>query len=147
MNDFPILLVEDNPDDAFLMQRAWKTAGVTQRLEVVEDGQQAIAYLERSRQAEAGPATLPLFVLLDLKLPHRSGFEVLEWIRTDSTCRTLLVIVLTSSSERRDIERCYQLGANSYLVKPSEAKQLADLAGCLKQYWINHNAPPPLRQG
>ncbi len=97
MNNSPVLLVEDNPDDAFLMQRAWKTAGVTQRLELVEDGQQAIDYLERGRHSEAGSAATPLFVLLDLKLPHRSGFEVLEWIRNDSIFRPLVVIILTST--------------------------------------------------
>src|SRR5690349_12119322 len=115
-----ILLVEDNPADAWLFQRGLKKAGVTTRVERLSTGDDAVAYLEgRSPYDNRAAYPLPGIVVLDLKLPRRSGFEVLEWVRTRTgTLRLVPVIVLSSSSMPSDVNRAYDLGANSYLTKP-----------------------------
>ncbi len=140
-----ILLVEDNEDDVFLMKRALKQAGITNPLFVVEDGQQAVDYL--SGTAEFGNRQefpLPAIVFLDLKLPFKSGCEVLEWIRGQSVLRSLVVVVLTSSEEPGDLSRSYKLGANSYIVKPPTSEQLTDLAKSFKWYWLEFNRFAPI---
>jgi len=136
-----ILLVEDNEDDVFLMQRALQSAGIINPFLLVEDGQQAVDYL-----SGAGPYSdrasypLPSVVFLDLKLPYKSGHEVLQWIRGNKTLDGLIVVVLTSSNEPHDIKQCYSLGANSYVVKPPTPEQLDDLAKAFKGYWLKFNA-------
>jgi DNA-binding response OmpR family regulator len=138
-----ILLVEDSEDDIFFMKRAMTTAGITNPLQVLEDGEQAISYLSGSgeyQDRERYP--LPNLVLLDLKLPYKSGLDVLQWIREHSELETTIVIVLTSSKEDADVDRAYRIGANSYLVKPPSAEKLLELAKALKLYWLNFNAFP-----
>ena len=136
----PILLVEDSEDDVFLMKRALKEAGIKNPLFAVEDGEQAIAYLSGT-----GPFTdraehpLPKLLFLDLKLPLKSGHEVLAWIRKQELLKPLVVVVLTSSDEPSDVTRAYQLGANSYLVKPPTSEQLLDMARAFKWYWLDYN--------
>jgi len=141
-----ILLVEDDPNDVFLMQRAMKSAEIANPLKVVEDGQGAIDYLSGAgKYADRTEFPLPNLVFLDLKLPYKSGFEVLEWIRTQSTLDSMLVVVLTSSSEERDIKEVYRLGARSFLVKPPTKTMLTALMTATKGYWMTHNefATPP----
>ena len=144
-----ILLVEDNEDDVFLMKRALKAAQIANPLFVVEDGQQAVDYLSSTGQFSDRQAhPFPAVVFLDLKLPMKSGLEVLEWIRAQEHLENLVVLVLTSSSEPSDLKRAYSLGANSYLVKPPTANQLLDLAKAFKWYWLEFNryegsAPAP----
>lgn len=139
-----ILLVEDNEDDAFFMKQALKDAGVLNPVEQVEDGHQAIEYLSAtgafSSRTRAEP---PMVVFLDLKLPYRSGHEVLQWIRQQTDLQKLVVIVLTSSNEQVDIKRSYQLGANSYVVKPPTVQQLLDLAEAFKLWWLRQNRTAP----
>jgi CheY-like chemotaxis protein len=141
-----ILLVEDNEDDVFLMRRAFQEAGLTNPLHVVEDGQRAIDYL-----AGEGPFSnrdefpLPSLVLLDWKLPRRSGQEVLAWIRARAEFDPVLVVVLTSSSEERDVLSAYSRKANSYLVKPPTAEELLELLKSFRSYWIGHNRFARLR--
>jgi CheY-like chemotaxis protein len=138
--DRPILLVEDNEDDVFLMKRAMKTAGVINPLKVVEDGQEAIDYLSGAgKYTDRAKHPLPSVVFLDLKLPIRTGHEVLAWIRQQEQFSSLVVIVLTSSNEPADLKRCYALGANSYLVKPPTPEQLEELAKVFKCYWLEYN--------
>ena len=135
-----ILLVEDDEDDVFLMRRALRGAHVVNPLHVVEDGQQAIDYLAGNGEfahREAHP--MPAIVFLDLKLPYMSGHDVLAWIRRQRALETLVVIVLTSSNEPSDLNRCYALGANSYLVKPPTPEQLDDLTKAFKWYWLEYN--------
>ena len=135
-----ILLVEDNEDDVFLMKRALKAAGISNRLCIAEDGQQAVDYLSRSgpyADKEAFPE--PAIVFLDLKLPLRSGLEVLMWIRERPELANLVVVVLTSSNLPTDLREAYRLGANSYVVKPPTAVQLTDLAKAFKWYWLEYN--------
>lgn len=135
-----LLLVEDNEDDVFLMQRALKGACVTNPLFVVEDGQQAVDYLGGTGKfVDRDEYPLPGVIFLDLKLPFMSGHDVLAWIRRQKQLESLVVIVLTSSNEASDLSRCYSLGANSYLVKPPTPEQLEELAKAFKWYWLEYN--------
>lgn len=135
-----ILLVEDNEDDVFLMQRALKAASITNPVRVVEDGQQAVEYLAgEGIYADRGLHPLPSIVFLDLKLPLRKGLDVLAWIRLQATFENLVVVVLTSSNEPSDLKEAYRLGANSYVVKPPTAVQLRELAKAFRWYWLEFN--------
>src|SRR5258706_3395186 len=123
-----ILLAEDDENDVLLIQRAFNKAGMRNKLKVVRNGQQAIEYLSAQgpyNNREKFP--LPFLVLLDLKMPGVDGFEVLDFVKHDSNLKRLLVVVLTSSNFQADVDRAYQLGANSYLVKPAEFDQMVDL--------------------
>jgi CheY-like chemotaxis protein len=138
-----ILLVEDDPNDVFLMKRALKGAAITNPLQIAEDGQQAIDYLAGSGSfADRTTFPIPSLVFLDLKLPYKGGFEVLEWIRTQPSIDSTLVVVLTSSSEEKDIKECYRLGAKSFLVKPPTQAMLSELMLSLKDYWMTRNEFP-----
>jgi CheY-like chemotaxis protein len=135
-----ILLVEDNEDDVFLMKRAMKGAAITNPLHIVEDGHQAIDYLSGLGQyADRRLHPIPAIVFLDLKLPIKSGLEVLAWIRSQPHLETMVVVVLTSSNEPTDLREAYRLGANSYVVKPPTATQLLDMAKSFKWYWLEFN--------
>ena len=136
-DDSAILIVEDNEDDLVLTRHALRVAGVRNPLFAVQTGPEAVDYLggtgayrDRSRHP------LPAVVFLDLKLPMMSGHEVLAWIRAQRHLESLVVVVLTSSSEPSDLRRAYSLGANSYLVKPLTAQQLLDLAKALQWPWL-----------
>ncbi|WP_202318752.1 response regulator [Archaeoglobus neptunius] len=128
-----ILLVEDNPDDIFMIKRAFEKAGIVNPVDVVEDGERAIEYLN---------SYSPVLILLDLKLPRISGFEVLEWIKTREKLRRIPVVVLTSSRNGRDVNRAYDLGANSYIVKPVRFEDLLDLTKHINIYWLMLNEKP-----
>jgi CheY-like chemotaxis protein len=143
----PILLVEDNEDDVFFMQRAMKNAEVTQPLKVVRDGQQAIDYLKGAAPySDRSQNPLPCLVLLDLKMPYKSGHEVLQWIREQPSLKSLIVIILTTSRETRDVQKAYALNANAFLVKPPGAPQLMEMIRSLKEFWLVHNEFAPLRE-
>jgi CheY-like chemotaxis protein len=121
-----ILLVEDNEGDAFIFKRFARKAGIPNPVQVVRTGEQAVDYLAGRREyADRNQYPCPFLVLLDLKLPLLGGFDVLQWIRSVPEMNSLSVIVLTSSAEPRDIQRAYELGALSYLVKPPSAETLA----------------------
>lgn len=135
-----ILLIEDNEDDVFLMKRALNGARVDNPLFVAEDGQEGVDYLGgagKFRDRKRYP--LPAVVFLDLKLPFISGHDVLAWIREQKQFDPLVVIVLTASNEAQDVDRCYELGANSFVVKPPGTDQLGDLAKAFKSYWLEYN--------
>ena len=135
-----ILLVEDNEDDVFLMQRALKGANISNPLYVVEDGREAVNYLAGEGQyADRVAYPIPSIVFLDLKLPMLRGHEVLAWIRSQPQLENVIVVVLTSSNEPSDLKEAYRLGANSYVVKPPTAEQLLDLAKAFKWYWLQFN--------
>lgn len=135
-----ILLVEDNEDDVFLMKRALKSAEVKNALYVAADGQQAIDYLSGTGvYNDRQTYSMPAIIFLDLKLPFKSGHEVLAWIRQQSFLKDIVVIVLTSSNQPIDLNRCYALGANSYLVKPPTAEQLLNMVKAFKWYWLEYN--------
>ena len=143
-----ILLVEDNPSDVGLTQRALEKSHIVNELVVAEDGQKALNYL-----LDSDPLTgqrmneLPALVLLDLKLPKLDGLQVLRQIRTDERTSRLPVVILTTSSEEDDIAQSYDLGANSYIRKPVDFKQFVEAVQHLGLYWlvINEPAPPKKR--
>lgn len=135
-----LLLVEDNPDDVALFKRALLKTALDFPLQVVSDGEAAIAYLSGAGPyADRSKHPLPRLVLMDLKLPRKSGHEVLEWLRADPELRRLPVVVLTSSREISDINRAYDNCANSYLVKPFGFDGLTDMVRTLYDYWLKMN--------
>ena len=135
-----ILHVEDDSNDALLFQHACQKAGVSCNLQVVSDGDEAIAYLRGdTRFCDRQQHPLPGLVLLDLKMPRVSGFDVLSWIRNEMSYKRLPVVVLTSSNHDADVERAYDNGANSYLVKPVDFNRLVDLVKSLHHYWFALN--------
>jgi CheY-like chemotaxis protein len=124
----PILLAEDSEDDLLLMRRAFEKAGLANPLYVVRDGVQAIDYLSAEGQfANRDEYPFPALLLLDLKMPRLSGLDVLQWIRRRAVLASLPVVVLSASQEPIDVNRCYELGARSYLVKPGSFERLVEL--------------------
>ena len=143
LHNSTILLVEDDPADVFRIQRAFHKADLNTPLQVVIDGEQAIYYLsgqESYQDRECYP--LPVLVLLDLKLPRRSGLDVLQWLRQESEVKYLPVVVLTSSEQQIDIDRAYAAGANSYLAKPPSPPALLEMVRAIGLYWLLFNRPP-----
>ena len=139
----PVLLVEDDYNDVLLIQRAFRKANVELPLSMVEDGDEAVAYLAREGQyADTERFPPPGLVLLDLKLPRRSGLEVLAWMRQQPKLRRLLVVVLTSSQENSDLAKAYDLGINSYLLKPVDFQDLVRLIKLIDEYWFKTNLLP-----
>lgn len=140
----PLLLVEDDDNDVYFMKRALKRAGITQPLQIAEDGQKALDYLSgRGDYADRKRFPLPALVFLDLRLPFMPGLEILRWIREQPNLRTLIVIILTSSKEDADIDQAYRRGANAYLVKPSDADELLAMVEDVRNFWLRQNQAPP----
>ena len=144
MNRKTILVAEDNPDDAFLLKRAFAQAGINVRLDFVQDGEEVIHYLKgENGYADREAHPFPVLLLLDLKMPRLDGFDVLHWLRQQSGGpKRLLVTVLTSSDQPSDVDRAYDLGANSYLIKPSVSESLVEIAQRIQNYWFKINHPP-----
>jgi len=141
-----ILLVEDDENDVFLIKRAFRLLNLPHSLQVVQDGEAAINYLggkEPYENPELYP--LPSLILLDLKLPRLSGLEVLQWIRQQVELKRMLVIVLTASQEAPDVNQAYDLGANSYLVKPVDFRAFLEMVRTLEAYWLTFNEKPLLQ--
>jgi CheY-like chemotaxis protein len=140
-----LLHVEDDPNDVLLLQRAFRKANAALAIHAVTDGDKAVAYLSGAEEfADREKYPLPSVVLLDLKMPRKSGLEVLQWIRGDQALRRAIVIIFTSSKHDDDVNKAYEIGANSYLVKPVGFDMLVDLAKTIQQYWINTNERPQL---
>jgi CheY-like chemotaxis protein len=141
-----ILLAEDDPNDVILFQRAMGRASLsTDTLNVVRDGEQAISYLSgQGIYADRDRHPLPALLLLDLKLPRKSGLEVLSWLRKQPQLRHLIVVFLTSSNSSEDVRLAYQAGANSYLVKPVEFTNMVEMIRTVSFYWLEMNEKLPL---
>ena len=140
----PILQVEDEESDVLFVQMAAEHAGIIMPLQVVRDGREAIEYLAgKGKFADREQHPLPCVVLLDLKLPHVPGLEVLKFIRSQPQLASLVVIVFTSSDQNSDIEAAYRLGANSYIVKPLNPADLSNILSLIKAYWLRLNRFPP----
>lgn len=135
-----ILLVEDNPDDEFLTRDALRTGGVQHDVVVARDGAEAVDWIFQGNDVGAVPR-IPDLVLLDLKLPKMSGFDVLERIRSNTRTCGLPVVILTSSSEFQDIQRSYATGANSYVRKPVNFAEFVRAVQALGVYWLTVNEP------
>ena len=138
-----ILLVEDDPNDVELTMHAFDKYRLSNHVDVVRDGQEALDYLFRSGAYANRPPVNPRLVLLDVKLPKLNGLEVLARIRDDPRTKGVPVVMLTSSREDRDINQGYALGINSYIVKPVDFAQFAEAVRTLGMYWLVLNTPPP----
>lgn len=133
----PILIIEDSDNDILLLTLAFKRAGILNPVHIAHDGKEAIEYLQgmgifEDRQKYPFPSV----ILTDLKMPRMSGFEVLEWLRVHPECSVIPVIILSASRQGSDIKRAYQLGANSYLVKPSTLDELQNMMKLTFDYWL-----------
>ncbi len=133
-----VLLVEDDPHDAMLVERSFDRGGLGVSLVKVRDGREALDYLE-DRVREGDPTAVPRFILLDLKLPRMDGFEFLREVKTNPAFFSIPVVVLTSSLELEDVERAYQLGANAYLVKPLRFEDFMEMMQVVGTFWVSFN--------
>jgi CheY-like chemotaxis protein len=142
-NEIEILLVEDNPDDLDMALHALRKANLTNQIQTVRDGAEALEFIF-CQGAFAGRKfeNPPKVILLDLKLPKIDGMEVLKRIKSDPRTKMIPVVILTSSKEQRDVIESYNLGVNSYIVKPVNFEQFAVAVRELGMYWLLHNQPP-----
>jgi len=141
VRDSTILLVDDNEEDVLLLQRAFRKARIMNPLFEVRDGHSAIQYLSGDgAYADRTCFPIPFLILLDLRLPKLSGFEVLAWIREQRNLDELIVVVLTASERVPDMTRAHELGANFYLVKPGSFKELVGMVKEIKDRWLKQNA-------
>jgi CheY-like chemotaxis protein len=140
-----ILMAEDREDDILLIRRAFKMAYLNNPLQVVRNGEECIDYLSGvGKFANRDEFPLPDLLLLDLKMPRVDGFEVLSWLKQQSTLSSLRVIVVTSSESIRDVNRAYQLGANSFLVKPSDFENYIEMGKFLSSFWLRMSKAPEI---
>lgn len=133
----PILLVEDNPVDIDLTLRAFKKRNLTNTIQIAREGEEALDFIDKWNIGEQ----IPLVVLLDLQLPKVDGLDVLQILKSHPKYKTIPVVVLTSSSDNKDIERSYKLGANSYIVKPVNFDKFVEVASQIELYWNALNEP------
>ncbi|MBU0475623.1 MAG: response regulator [Bacteroidetes bacterium] len=138
-----ILLVEDDPRDIELTISAFKKYNLVNRVGVVNDGVEALDYLYRRGDFASRPNGNPIVILLDLKMPRMDGIQVLRQIKSDENLRSIPVVILTSSCESRDLEECYNLGVNAYVVKPVKFKEFIDAVSEIGIFWALINEPPP----
>jgi CheY-like chemotaxis protein len=138
-----ILLIEDNPSDIELTQRALEKSHIANELVVVQDGQEALDYLFGTAGQPGEASCLPTVTLLDLHLPRVPGLEVLRAIRAEPRTRRIPIVILTSSNEERDVAAGYDLGVNSYIQKPVDFARFAEAIRTLGMYWLLLNEPPP----
>ena len=138
-----ILLAEDDEDYVVLIQDAFSRANITNCLHVVWNGEEAIMYLQgRGKYANRDEFPLPDLMLLDLKMPRVSGFEVLKWLRSEPGLSGLRVLVLTSSDQIRDVNEAYRLGANSFMVKPMDFEDTTELSRLINDFWLKASRTP-----
>jgi two-component system response regulator len=143
LNEVEIVLVEDNPNDAELAMRALKEYNLANKLMWLKDGVEALDFIfAQGQYADRSIEDVPKVVLLDLKLPRVDGLEVLEKVKSDTRTKSIPVVVLTSSSEERDIIASYNLGVNSYVIKPVDFDKFVDAAKEIGLYWMLLNKPP-----
>lgn len=136
----PILCAENDENDAFLIELAFKEAKIRNPLIIVPDGNAVIEYLAGTGQnADREKHPLPCLVLLDLKMPGKSGFDVLKWIRSQPSLCALPVLMLTSSNQQLDVHRAYILGANGYLEKPAKPDEMVVMAKAINDFWLTLN--------
>jgi CheY-like chemotaxis protein len=133
-----VLVAEDDPDDCLLVREAWQENRLAHDLRFVSDGEELLAYLRRTgRYAAPGGAPRPALILLDLNMPRKDGREALREIKADPALRSIPVIALTTSEAEEDIHRIYDLGGNSFIVKPAAFDRMVDLVRVLSAYWFD----------
>ena len=141
-----ILLVDDSENDLILMRRAFQKAEFHNPLREVRNGEEAVAYLKgEGVYDDREKFPLPVVMLLDLNMPRMNGFDVLSWIQTQPSLKHLSIIILTASVRMEDVERAYDLGAHSFLVKPASLEKLVGMIRCLRD-WLQYNHFPPLNE-
>jgi len=142
-----VLIAEDNENDIEMLRRAFRQASITAPIQYVTDGEQAISYLKgEGRFARRDEFPLPDLLLLDLKMPRQSGFDVLEWLRPQPSLSHLRVVVLTTSEDLRDVNRAYALGAASFLTKPVNFVEFKDTIQAMYNYWAAFNRTPQIER-
>ena len=139
-NNKPILYIEDSEDDVYLMKYAFERAGVANPIQVAHDGREGMEHLERA--VNDGPSHSICLVLLDLKLPRKTGLEVLQWMRSQPRLKKVPAIIFSSSNQKADLDRAYEYGANAFLVKPSDPKSLQEIVKAINSFWLVHNQFP-----
>ena len=145
IKEFTVLLVEDDINDIFLVKRAFKMTRLENPLQVVTDGEEATRYLGgQGKYANREVYPLPKLIVMDIKMPRMSGFEVLEWIKHDGKLRRIPVVIVSSSDRPQDIDRAYELGANAYMVKPVNYRAVEHLFESITHYWGLECAKPGL---
>ncbi|MBF4518882.1 response regulator [Flavobacterium sp. ANB] len=141
-DDIEILFAEDSMEDAMLTIRALNKSGFTNKLLHVKDGAEALDFIYcRGIYSERNPKSQPKLFLLDLKMPKMSGIQVLEKVKSDAALKSIPVVILTSSQEDPDIEKCYSLGANSYIVKPVDSNNFFNSIKEIGMYWMILSQP------
>jgi CheY-like chemotaxis protein len=139
---FTILVAEDDPNDALLIKRAFTKCGIPNPVFIVSDGEEAIAYLSGvGKYSDRLEYPVPDFFITDLKMPRKTGFDVLEWLRGNENYALLPAIVLSSSKQPEDIRRAYTLNANSYFTKPADFAHLQELLKKIYDYWLSCERP------
>jgi CheY-like chemotaxis protein len=144
LEDQTILLVDDTENDRILMRAAFKKANLNCPLLELQNGEEAIAYLKGDGPyRDRSHFPLPTVVLLDLNMPKKHGFDVLNWVRSHEQFKPLQIIIVTASTRPDDVRKAYSMGANSFLVKPAAIEDLEKMVGCLRDWLqINQFAPP-----
>lgn len=138
-----VLVADDDENDIKLLARAFQKAGIDTPLRVVRDGEEAIHYLHGDKPfGDRDSFPIPTLLLMDLKMPRRDGFQVLEWVRRQAGLKRMLIVIMSSSDEPQDIDRAYDLGANSFLKKPNDFSSLTKLTQKLHDYWLETNLCP-----
>ena len=141
---FDILLVEDNPADVEITIEAFRRSHKGNRVSVCRDGEEALEFLfQRGRYARTGSAPRPDLILMDLNLPRKSGAEVIEQVKANDQLKDIPVVVLTTSDRDEDVQRCYRIGANNYLIKPVQFDECVKLIADIQQYWLELSKLPP----
>jgi len=144
MKEKTILLVEDNEDDAALTRRAMQKVNPEIHMDVVTDGDYALAYLEGGGDFAKPPRPLPSLILLDVKMPGLSAFDVLKWVRESPRIPHLPILVLSSSAEPMDLRLAFDLGASAYLIKPSDFSDFIPMLRSTCEFWLKWNRVPPV---
>jgi CheY-like chemotaxis protein len=140
-----IMLVEDQPSDSLLIRRAFEKSGVENPIQLIEHGDTALSYLEGIGEYQNRTKyPLPIFILLDLKLPGMMGLQLLKWIRMRKELRLIPVVVLTDSENESDIKAAYEAGANSFLRKPGDRNEVSRMIELIQKYWLEQNIVPQL---
>ena len=138
-----VLVADDDENDISLLRRAFLKAGIDVPITCVRDGEEAIQYLHGDKPfADRDAFPIPALLLLDLKMPRTNGFEVLEWVRKQAGLKRMLIVVMTSSDEPQDVDRAYDLGANSFVKKPNDFSDLTKITRKLHEYWLETNLCP-----
>lgn len=146
-SEITVLLVEDDLNDIFLVKRAFKKANLTNPLQIVTDGVEAVQYLiGEGKYADRKAHPIPELIVMDLKMPRKTGLEVLEWLKKDNSLRRIPVIIVSSSDQAWDINRAYEMGANAYMVKPVDFHAVEHLFQSIVHYWGVECAKPELEE-